>query len=52
MKTNNGKAVNMFAESGRYFQTLPPASERKAKKLDEWFKEPERIFRFAKGERA
>lgn len=52
MKTNKGKAVNMFANSGRYLQTLPPKKQRDAEKLDKHFADVERIFLWTKGETA
>lgn len=52
MKTNKDKAFNMFAESGRYLQTLQPKKQRDAEKLDKHFADVERIFLWTKGETA
>ena len=38
------KTVNMYAESGRYLQQLPPKKQRDAGKLDEHFEDVKRIF--------
>lgn len=53
MDTNKdgARAVNMFADSGRYLQTLPPRKQRDAEKLANHFAEVERIFLWTKGER-
>lgn len=44
------KGTNLFTETGRYFQTLPPRKQREAKKLDKHFKDVQRIFMWEKGE--
>lgn len=47
---NKKQAVNIFANTGRYFQTLPPRKQREAEKLEKHFKDVQRIFMWEKGE--
>lgn len=48
MKTSDAAQVaatnNLFADTMRYFQHLPPKRVRNAEKLDKWFEEAENIF--------
>ena len=44
------REVNLFTDSGRYFQTLPPRKQREAEKLEKHFKDVQRIFMWTKGE--
>lgn len=41
---------NLFADTMRYFQHLPPKRVRDAEKLDRWFEDVENIFFKAKEE--
>lgn len=47
-KDQKAKAVNMYEHTGRYFQTLAPRRQREAEKLDEHFREAERVFLWSK----
>lgn len=47
---NKKQAVNIFADTGRYFQTLPPRKQKEAEELDKHFKDVQRIFLWTKGE--
>ena len=44
------RGTNLFTETGRYFQTLPPRKQSEAKKLEKHFKDVQRIFMWEKGE--